>query len=383
MTLKHDRYYTPDWLAEEMAALLPAATTSVVDLSAGGGSLLEAAVRRFGSVSIVAADLDPRAVRNLRVLHPEWRVSCANSLSQASYRSSAAYRQRAGGYDAVLLNPPFSYRGGARTEVLHNGITHKVTPATAFIAHALDWIGPSGVIVAIVPKNVMDIRSDSDLWRTWKSELRVDRARVLARHTFRSARTTAMVVTLRRSQPRRKASFNSGRPATAGAFVVPPRGGCKCVELVRGRVPVYRSRLLRKAAGVPYVHTTMLRRGRLRLTDDSLSEELASVGPMILLPRVGKPSREKVVRSGRPRLVLSDCVIGIRTLDPRLRSSVHQIIVDEFDDFAGQYTGSCAPYVTIARLCEWLGMRGFCVSHVAPSSNPGWCCCREADAEPA
>lgn len=118
---------------------------------------------RFGGLSVGAADLDPEAVRHLRKTHRDWTSSCTNSLSPASYRASAAFRQFPNSYDVAVLNPPFSYRGGARIVLHHSGIDFKVTPATAFIAHALDWIGPNGTIVAIVPKNVMDVRTHVDL----------------------------------------------------------------------------------------------------------------------------------------------------------------------------------------------------------------------------
>lgn len=383
MKLEHDRHYTPLWLADELSRLLPKATGSVVDLSAGAGSLLEAACRRFGTVSVGAADLDPQAVRRLRITHPNWKVSCTNSLSPGSYRASAAYRQFPNAYDAALLNPPFSYRGGRRIQLHRNGVDYRVTPATAFIAHALDWVGPNGTIVAIVPKNVMDVRTDTDMWEAWQSELRIDIARELGRHTFQSARTTAMVVVLRRSAHGRRIAR---RPRALNASSILPAAigrGCRCVEVVRGRVPVHRAQSLRGIANVVFVHTTMLQNGGLRLTDALGPDDLASVGPLTLLPRVGKPSPGKVVPSSLPRAVLSDCVFGVRALNPRVRALVDRVLLDDFDDLASRYTGSCAPYLTVDRLVDWLNMRGFCASHVAPSSSPGWCGCRNSDAEPA
>src|SRR6185503_6575909 len=96
--------------------------------------------------------------------------------------------------------------------------------------------------------------------------------------------------------------------------------------------------IARSKSKSPYVHTTMLQGGRLHLTEVSVSAELASVGPMTLLPRVGKPSAKKVVRSSLPLAVLSDCVIGVRALNPKLRATVQRVLVDEFDDLASRYT---------------------------------------------
>lgn len=383
MTVKNDPYYTPGWLAAEMASLLPSGTTSVADLAAGGGSLLEAAARRFtADLAVGVADVDARAVRSLRMLHPDWCVSRTNSLAKSSYRLSAAYRQLSGSYDAALLNPPFSYRGGARIEVAYRDIKYKVTPATAFISHALNWVSPGGTIIAIAPQNIMHLASDSDLWQLWSTEMKIDSPRVLGRHTFRSATTTAMILRMARStRPTRRRLLGSAVARQSSG--VASQAGCVCVEIVRGRVPVYRSGMLGDVDNVPFVHTTMLKNGRLRLDSQLVGRELASAGPMILFPRVGMPSRGKVVRSALPVLVLSDCVIGLRTVDPRRKSELYSVLLDDFDDLASNYTGSCAPYITIARLAAWLRLRGFNASHVGPSSTLGSCSCHNLHAETA
>ncbi|SEB25887.1 MULTISPECIES: methyltransferase [unclassified Mycobacterium] len=375
-----DRYYTPPWLADYVAGLLPAETASVVDLAAGGGALLTAAVDRFEGLVVSAVDIDLAAVRLLRSSNPAWLVSHANSLSEASYRLSLAYRSRRNGYDAVLLNPPFSFRGQARERVSYRGVEYRVTPATSFVLRALEWIHSDGLVVAIIPNNVMNIEGDRELWCAWQSRFKLEKKRVLGRNTFPGAHTTAMVVTLR---PGRDSGRASSRKKKNGPNAKVFTGACACVDIVRGRVPVHRAHDLRATDGVPFVHTTMLQDGMVRPTELLLPSSLESVGPFVLIPRVGKPLRAKVVSSSIERLVLSDCVFGLRAIDAQTHNALFAVLANEFDQLASLYTGSCAPYITVDRLEHWLERRGFIAEQRPASGDPGLCQCRRSTAAPA
>lgn len=367
-----DPYYTPAWVAEYMASLLPEGTSRVIDLAAGGGALLTAASARFENLAIAAVDMDVGAIRVLRTLNPDWIVSHADSRAASSYRLSRAYRTRNTGYDAVLLNPPFSFRGQARNRVEYCGAEYRVTPATLFVLRALHWIHSGGVVIAIIPSNVMNIEGDSDLWRVWQSSFRVEKKRVLSRNTFAGARTTAVVVTLQPGERPRRRDPRLGKADPLGSGF---DGGCACIEIIRGRVPVHRARALAAAAGAPFIHTTMLREGSVKRTQLALPRELGSAGPFVLLPRVGKPDSSKVALCNYKRIVLSDCVIGLRAVDEHVQKALHDTLRRDFDQLALLYTGSCAPYITIERLTAWLLRRGFEAGQKPASSTPGSCEC--------
>ncbi|WP_411551062.1 methyltransferase [Mycobacteroides chelonae] len=360
-----------------MASLLPDGTTSVVDLAAGGGALLCAATKRFDHLTVAAVDLDSCAVRLLRSSHPDWLVSRADSLLDVSYRSSAAYSRRGAGYDAVLLNPPFSYRGQARERVYYRGVVFRVTPATSFVLRALDWIHDDGLVVAIIPDNVMNIDGDRELWNTWHSDFLLERKRFLNHNTFQGARTTAMVVTLRPAgRPKRR--FVRAR---AGGYISPALASdCSCVEIIRGRVPVYQAGTLATNTGAPFIHTTALRAGMVKPGSMRLPRALSSIGPFVLLPRVGRPDPAKIVLSTLQRPVLSDCVIGLRAIESCTQHAVYELLASEFDYLASLYTGSCAPYITIERLAGWLRESGFLAGKRSASAEPGRCECRSSAA---
>lgn len=374
-----DRHYTPEWLADIVAAGLPSNVTSVVDLAAGTGALLEAVHRRFrGRISVSAADIDPFAVNWLRRQWPDWNVSNTDSLVPASFRRSFAYRNSGARHDAAVLNPPFSYRGGARWPIRYEGLEYKVTPATAFVARAMQWIRTDGTIVAIVPVSVSSVVGDRDLWSAWSKRFLIDPVRILDRNTFRGAHTKTMVLSMDLGAPSIDSIALSGRRLRIESLDT-WSSNCVCVDVIRGRVPVHRVHRYRTETGVPFVHSTELGEERVRSTTLSADRTLATEGPMVLVPRVGAPRHDKISMLAAGPVVLSDCVMGIRPLDPGLLVDLHSKLVSEFAALANLYRGSCAPYLTVAQLIDLLRSLGLAPEVSAASEGPGWCRCRAAE----
>ena len=90
-------------------------------------------------------------------------------------------------------------------------------------------------------------------------------------------------------------------------------------------------------------------------------------GPAILIPRVGRPSVSKVVLIGEEKVVLSDCVIALRTTPPGSEVELAREIKRNWLTFQQIYGGSCAPYTTIRRIREMLLELG--VLTALPSGN--------------
>jgi hypothetical protein len=113
----------------------------------------------------------------------------------------------------------------------------------------------------------------------------------------------------------------------------------------------------------PFVHTRSLRGGALTAPRHSGPMSLASRGPFILLPRVGRFSPDKVVYGDVGRVVLSDCVFGLRMTSGSGEALVLALRENE-NMMAAAYQGSCAPYLTIARLRSVLARIGIRSEHV-------------------
>ena len=127
-------YYTPSSVAEDLAAfakeILPVLeVTTVLEPSAGDGSLIDAADTVFGDahLEVVAFEIDGGAHTALREKLEEWAHK-TDFLKQKA--------EEWGTFDLILMNPPFQ-KGQA--------LKH--------IKHALTFLADLGVLAAIVPSN--------------------------------------------------------------------------------------------------------------------------------------------------------------------------------------------------------------------------------------
>ena len=119
-----DRIYTPPYLAAFMAkasSVRPSQSEELVvaDFAAGSGELLLAAASVWPNGTMAATDIDPLEIRNLRKIYASWRTGVCDFLNPRSRQSSPVLQSLNGCTNLVLLNPPFSCRGG-ETGISHN-----------------------------------------------------------------------------------------------------------------------------------------------------------------------------------------------------------------------------------------------------------------------
>nr|WP_231583702.1 SAM-dependent methyltransferase [Cellulomonas sp. A375-1] len=347
-----------------MASQVPSDASIVADFCAGEGALLEAAESWLPGVRIAGTDLDGRNVRVLRDRHRTWRVGKLDLLSMHSRRSSTIFRAEF--YDAVLLNPPFSYRGGAGRMVPDGeGGSRRVSPSVAFLDAAIPSIKPDGVVIALLPLNALE--SDRDRW--WHQRVdapAIEVIDVLEPRKFPGVVARMAVVRVsRRVVATPVATAGTARELTEKSTAV---ARSVDVEIVRGRVPVHVARTWVSGES-RFIHTPDLRRGVVLPQAVVGPAHLSSRGPLVLLPRVGRVTPEKVACwDGGESLILSDCVFGLRPLRSGLElASLREAIVSDSVSLAAAYQGSCAPYLTIARLNAILEEVGLVGSHVPAS----------------
>lgn len=130
------QYFTPRWIADRMAAWIGPYETTVLEPSAGGGALVEAALRLgIEAAAITAVELDPRWAQVLRAKFPGVHVRLEDFL-----RLQTAHR-----WHTALMNPPYE-------NALHS----------AFVSHALDLCH---VVIALVPSSIeYGAARDAELW---------------------------------------------------------------------------------------------------------------------------------------------------------------------------------------------------------------------------
>ncbi|CAM3651290.1 hypothetical protein NOZE110980_09275 [Nocardioides zeicaulis] len=361
-----DAYYSPPWLAAELAAALPSGLRGVVlDPSVGGGALLTAIGARFGAdVQLVGLDVDGTTIAALNASHGEWLLSRANLLNTRSRRASHAWRLACSEVAAVVMNPPFSYRGNGGAIVRFHEFEGRVAPAMQFLLAVLTDLRPTDGVYAVLPDGALDSDKHAALWSVIQSRYGVERLQRFRTTTFKGARVSTWLVRI-----------VSGRSHLESVPPPPParalaQQSCRCVSLIRGNVPVYRLAEFSGVDNVPFLHTTNLRQGGSELSASSTN---AVEAPIAIVNRVGKWRDPECVDLGR--VVLSDCLIA---LQPHIRTQIQPLMADlanAADVFAAAYRGTGAPYITVARVSQLLEHLGWLPRRAYPGQPVAVCSC--------
>lgn len=350
-----DCFYTPQELCKKViGAATSKCPKTVGDFSAGSGELLKAAHLKWPNAEIVATDIDPVAVQQLRAAQPNWTVGKCNFLSARSRQNCKAIRNLLHHVSVILLNPPFSCRGGERWTAALAGHKVQCSRATAFLMSALEYMGPGGELVAIMPAGSLCSRKDRSAWDLMRMVFAVEIVGTNGHRTFNGCFPRTVILRL---VP--KVRFLEPCPATCKRSDHAVKG---VVKLHRGKLPMHSLPQRKPKYPISVVHSTDLRDHKLSIgpqwaKNDGGAEIIS--GPVLLLPRVGEPCKSKVVLyRGRERFVLSDCVFGLKSRISMLEQ-VQEFIVQRWRNLEKLYRGTGAKYLTAADLAGALRWFGF------------------------
>ena len=288
--------------------------------------------------------------------------------------------------DLVMLNPPFTCRGGTRFRVDHQGMVFQCSLAAAFVLTAIQYLAPNGTLIALLPASFLRSEKDEHVLRYlgcishWEEKLRLEAG------TFPecAARTALLALTLHEG-PRVAVS-----PPSSNTRLRPnaPR-----VKLVRGHIPM--NSLVAKEIGKGqlatlsrFVHTTNISEGMAHPVLRFLPNVgRRVVGPAVLLPRVGKPTQSKLALFTSPRSIsLSDCVIAMECDNLRRAEALLADLRKHWRTLSAAYSGTGAPYITVRALATLLhgigyrvdtpvdkkiGQRASSADKVAPAQSSG------------
>lgn len=369
---KLDAFYTPEWLSHLTASYLPAELNGVVlDPAMGDGALLRSARMRFGeSARIAGIDIDLAAVKRVSMREPDWTLSRADFLHAPSRSSADAWRLAKRNPSAVVLNPPFSSRGAGGAPLQFGEYEGRAGPALHFLATSLFGLRPKYGLVAILPEGALKADRYAAFWSHLRAEFQVDVLDEIHSNSFRGATVSSRVVRVASSHV-----LGKSRPMTRERVLPsPPSIECRCVDVVRGKLPVFRAiaRQTESSDGVPFVHTTSFRSGTFIPTARVSSSGFTS-GNLIVVARVG--GWRAPVQVNADRVVLSDCVIALRARRLNQDDALLQALDSNADGFKSTYSGTGAKYTTIARLCAALLQVGWHPHVVRPESPQEFGCC--------
>ena len=344
-----DAFYTPEHLASAMLRMVASTPKTVADFAAGDGALLCAAAKTWPDARIVASDCSEKAIRRMRGLGVGWQVTKVDFLSASSLKRSRVLTDSIGNIDLVLLNPPFSCRGGTKFVSEFQGVQCTSGLALKFVVVATQFLSKQGEIVAMLPESVLDSQKDRRTMDRLKEIFVVRVGTKAKRGEFENCHVKCVAVSFSRRRKRRATSRRKRRASTKIN-----------ATLVRGTVPLH----LKTGSARTLVHSTDLIDYRVVLNGHVGGANRPSIiGPSVLVHRVGKPKAEKIaIYKRRKRVVLSDCVIGIQCNSQEDACWLHEKMCARSRELLNMYKGTCAPYITLQKLRRYLESIGCSVN---------------------
>jgi len=352
-----DCYYTSPELAQELiwAVGKDRTVARVADFAAGRGELLRAAQGRWPRAAIFALDLDGRAVARLRRENPKWRVARCDFLDPISRERTSILAGLEGQVSLVVLNPPFSYRGGRRYPGSIDGTPVTCGPAMAFLLASLPYLRRDGDLLAVLPAGLLKTEKDEEARRLLRHRYDLEVVATNGRSAFQGCYPGTVLVHVRPLREGRALGQMVGSPKTACRW----RRGHIVVR--RGTVQMHSLCEDLPKKSLPLVHSTELSDGKANTGRRGGPDGRSVVrGPAVLLPRVGRPSKDKIsLYLSRSPVVISDCVFALLCEDSEHARAVQKAFTNRWPTVEQEYGGTCAPYLTVRSLVGLCGHFGF------------------------
>ena len=349
-----DIYFTPEHLAKMMVDQFIAEPKVVADFTSGDGSLLRAARAKWPSCEVLATDIDETNLRRVRENCPGAKVGKCDFLSTASRRQCRILKQGLGRVSLILLNPPFSCRGGTKTPVSIAGAPTEVSIAMAFTVTAFNYLAAGGQLIAILPAGCMRSHRDQKAWELLRKVANVELISRNGNRVFPQCYPTTCVVKITK---RPIEHSDHGADLTR----ISDCGLAGTIEFVRGSRPMFAVVEATRGRRVSLVHSTELQEGDVQLGKRYVAGQVADIcGPAVLIPRIGLPKFPKIALLHEPMMAaLSDCVFALKCDSEAMAIDLQIRIGSGWDGFRNMYSGTGAPYLTVKHLVLWLLEQGY------------------------
>jgi hypothetical protein len=362
-----DRHDTPAGIAMAMImSVLRPVHGPIADFAVGGGNLLRAAAKRWPTLRVVATDIDRRSIIALKKRETSWIVGQSNFLVYRSRASCRALRAMPEGAGLVLLNPPFSCPGARKVQVSVFGEKLECGTAAAFLLQAAACVRPDGQVVAVMPAGSVSSERDKSAWSLLGERFNIRCIKEFEEDAFTEVTVRTVIVRLcGLSGTAKRRDFDAGALLPPASIVASRLE----VGVLRGQLQMHE--VCRAHRGVPLVHSTSLQSGKIAIPLDTVSNYRWTIrGPAVLLPRVGEPRSDKVaILVDGIDVAISDCVIALICESGGDAKIVQRTIRDDWKSIANRYSGTCAKFITLASLAEYLEHVGIRVRDGTESKN--------------
>ncbi len=334
-----DQFFTPSNIATGLMVGLTTKSVKVVaDFAIGDGSLLKALP--FEPKKAIGLDLDANVINSLKNSYPSWNLANGDFLAPND-KTLKWLSQWESQVDLVLLNPPFSCRGGSFKLVRLDDKGIRCRTALAFVVNSLKYLKKEGILIAILPLSILKSEADIKVINLIKERWSINFGTRLGPSSFVGCSPNSVVFTLQK----RKVKYQNVEE--------PKRYNIDLnlnINVLRGSTQMHKTYI---KGTYPVIHSTNIRNGEFYKDNLNYVDKKTKFvrGTFLCIPRVGLPNKGKIVIiSVGKEFILSDCLYGINCLDPLNLVVMRDAILCNWQDFKELYESTCAPYVTLKQL---------------------------------
>jgi len=348
-----DPFYTPYEIAVKMISHATHGSKKfIVDFAAGKGELLKVASMKWPKSQLIATDICKNTISSLQRAHPDWLVGRCDFTNPRSLNRCRFLKDKKGKIPLVLLNPPFSCRGASYITVNINGDKINCSPAIAFILLSIAFLTRQGQILAILPAGSIKSQRDRAAWDLLH---RLGKLRIIdtnGENTFLGCSAISTIISFKKYKAPIKSTLESSTVSNRPLSLKQNIG----LEIYRGRISMHALIEDKSKTGVPFIHSTELEEIGINLKRYKIQPQShAIIGPAILIPRVGKPKKNKIhLYNNDSPIVLSDCVIALLCKSIEQAEIIKSLLLKNWFSFEKKYSGTCAKYITIESITELL-----------------------------
>ena len=340
-----DAFYTPAGLARRLLSFAIEIPQTTIDFCVGDGGLLAAAEQRFPGTTCYGVDISEEVITELKLRQPAWNLAHCDFKDEEVLTKIPFLNGRR--FDLIVLNPPFTCRGGSINKVFIGEDEYHVSTAMSFLVGALPYLSDKGSIYAILPITCVYSEKDRRCWQYLRDNYHACVLTEVHKASFRGRCTPNIVIVYLGREP----YPIEDNCLTFGVSEV----GFKLKGIKRGRLSVCEMKQVKEGCNrLPYIHTTNMRGGEIVdvcYTKKGVKESVKGYG--LLIPRVCNPNVEKLVVYGGEECILSDCVVMLQTHSMQQAERLRCYLVAHWDEFKKIYVGTGARYVTMERLRKY------------------------------
>lgn len=343
-----DSYYTPTDLSERLLSFVRGNPSNAVDFCVGDGGLLSAAEKKYPKVECLGIDISSEAIDSLKERKPSWTLmQCDFKDVKAVNKISFLTQNKA---DLVLMNPPFTCRGGRSEIVALDGCQYRVSVALSFVVSALPYLSEKGGAYSILPISCVYSEKDRACWDYLKSFYHARVLEEVHKANF-SGKCTPNIVLVYMGRVPYVSATRSKSPSVVNI-------GVRLESINRGHLSVHLAKDVKaELDGKLFIHTTNLRNGKIespRRISNSRYDSISGYG--VLIPRVCNPNPGKIAVVNNSEYVLSDCVVFLKTKTLNDAEILKRQLLSCWTAFSQLYVGTGARYITVSKLKEVFSM---------------------------